>query len=290
MPISREEVVFVYQELLQRAPESESIIEEHIAGHDSVLSLVRHAVRGEEYRAGRRDAPSGPKFTKVADRVYEEIVINTRYAPWQSDQEFLDVYRLIINHTLVDGYRCWNLWHLVRQIAKRADGVNHFIEIGVWRGGTGVLIARAMASRGLTQPIYLCDTFQGVAKTGAADLYYHGGEHADTSLEIVSALAAASGLKAASFRIVAGEFPDYTPPPLKQGEFAFAHIDVDAYQSAKDCFFAIWPRMITGGVVVFDDYGFETTIGVARFVDELDSLPDGVWMYNLTGQAVVVKR
>jgi hypothetical protein len=48
--------------------------------------------------------------------------------------------------------------------------------------------------------------------------------------------------------------------------------------------------MITGGVVVFDDYGFETTIGVARFVDELDSLSDGVWMYNLTGQAVVVKR
>jgi O-methyltransferase len=47
--------------------------------------------------------------------------------------------------------------------------------------------------------------------------------------------------------------------------------------------------MTLGGVVVFDDYGFVTTSGVAKLVDELMRLPDGLCMYNLTGQAVFVK-
>jgi len=226
---------------------------------------------------------------EVNDRRYEGIVPSATYAPWRSDSEFLNVYDLVANHTLVDLYRCWNLWHLVGQVAKCAARPGHFTEIGVWRGGTGILIARAMATHGLGQPIYLCDTFQGVVKTGPNDPDYHGGEHSDTSVEVVTALAASAGLRSGSCEIVAGVFPEAMPGELRTGNFAFAHIDVDAYQSAKECFAAVWPRMSPGGVVVFDDYGFVSTSGVAKLVDEAMRVPDGVCMYNLTGQAVFVK-
>jgi O-methyltransferase len=50
----------------------------------------------------------------------------------------------------------------------------------------------------------------------------------------------------------------------------------------------VWPRLSVGGIVVFDDYGFLRCEGVTKLVDEMN-LTDGIKMYNLNGQAVIVK-
>src|SRR5687767_10189928 len=63
----------------------------------------------------------------------------SNYWPWDEDQAFLETYRAIEAHTLVDRYRCYELWTLVQQAVKLEGGL---IEVGVWRGGTGALIAR----------------------------------------------------------------------------------------------------------------------------------------------------
>jgi O-methyltransferase len=289
MPISRDEVVSVYRELLGRTPESENVIRYHLLNNNDVFSMIGEAIKSEEFAQRICGDVTNLRSTEVNNRVYERIAPNASYAPWRSDAEFLNAYGMISDNTLVDLYRCWNLWHLVGQVAKHADPLDHFVEIGVWRGGTGVLMARAMAIHGLRQPIFLCDTFQGVAKAGVNDPNYHGGEHSDTSVEIVAALAESLGLRSGSYEIFVGVFPEDMPRNLRAGKFAYVHIDVDAYQSAKECFAEIWPRMTAGGVVVFDDYGFVTTSGVAKLVDELMRVPDGVCMYNLTGQAVFLK-
>jgi O-methyltransferase len=150
-----------------------------------------------------------------------------------------------------------------------------------------MLLARRMAMFGLSQPILLCDTFGGVVKAGANDPHYVGGEHADTSIAIVEELAFRITLS--NYRLSAGIFPEYRPAVLDNGSIGFCHIDVDTYTSAKDCFDFVWPRMIPGGVVVFDDYGSSTTSGVAKLVDELSSGVDGVWQYNLNGHAVAIR-
>jgi O-methyltransferase len=254
-----------------------------------VLSLLREITRSAEFRGRFFEFLVSSRKSEVNDRVYEGIVPTATYTPWRSDTEFLNIFDRVVGHTLVDLYRCWNLWQLVRQVAKSPAGADHFVEIGVWRGGTGVLIAKAMATQGLRQPLYLCDIFRGVVKTGEADPHYHGGEHSDASAEDVAALASSLGLTPDSHEIVSGVFPEEMPATLQEGNFSFAHLDVDAYQSAKDCFSTICLRMTPGGIVVFDDYGFVTTSGIARLVDELMGVPDGVCMYNLTGQAVFVK-
>ncbi|MEI9897143.1 MAG: TylF/MycF/NovP-related O-methyltransferase [Chthoniobacter sp.] len=46
-------------------------------------------------------------------------------------------------------------------------------------------------------------------------------------------------------------FRDVSIPQL-----AFAHIDVDLYQSVLDCVEFVYPRLTPGGVMLFDDYGF----------------------------------
>jgi O-methyltransferase len=280
----------VYRELFGREPESDEVIAQHMANNDDVFSLIREAMKNDDEFVQRIfTLAAGSKPSETNERVYQTIVTTASYAPWHLDSEFMNIYVSVSGHTLVDLYRCWNLWHLVGQVAKSAGPHDHFVEIGVWRGGTGILMARAMASHGLGRPIYLCDTFQGVTKTGANDPHYRGGEHADTSVDVVLSLAKALGLRSANYEIFTGVFPEQMPSKLQAGNFAFAHIDVDAYQSARDCFAAIWPRMIPGGVVVFDDYGFIHTSGVTKLVDEHMGVVDGMCMYNLTGQAVFVK-
>src|SRR5690349_10525310 len=86
---------------------------------------------------------------------YERIPL-TAYAPWNSSEDFQAVWTAVRHHTLVDIFRCWELWQLVGQARKLTGS---FIEVGVWRGGTGALIASAAKSHGIASPLYLCDTF-----------------------------------------------------------------------------------------------------------------------------------
>jgi O-methyltransferase len=192
--------------------------------------------------------------------------------------------RGIAGHTLVDLYRCYELWSLVSGL-RHVPGA--LIEVGVWRGGTGALLGRRAQLVGIDAPLFLCDTFSGVVKAGDADPVYVGGEHADTSEGVVRDLLAR--LDVANARILRGIFPDETAAGLEGERFRLCHIDVDVYQSAKDVADWIWPRLSVGGAIVYDDYGIAPTAGVTRFVDEQQDLPDRLTVYNLNGHAITIK-
>ena len=119
------------------------------------------------------------------DFPHSALISRATYSPWYADTQFMDVFRRIEEVTLVDIYRCHELWDLLRQTANVAGDV---IEIGVWKGGTGLLAAKRLAQLGSDKHLLLCDTFCGVVKAGTNDTLYQGGEHADTSLEGVAAL------------------------------------------------------------------------------------------------------
>jgi O-methyltransferase len=207
------------------------------------------------------------------------------YAPWQVDRDFQRVYQEVKANTLVDVWRCYELWSLLGEVAELPGAV---LEVGVWRGGSGALMAARMAGLGLTDPVYLCDTWEGVVKTGPTDIYYHDGKHDDTSKAIVESLVARMGLT--NIALLEGVFPEDTGPRVTAESLRLVHIDVDVYQSAKDVFDWAWPRLTSGGVAVFDDYGFPACPGVARFVDGLRELPDRLVLHNLNGHGIVVKR
>jgi O-methyltransferase len=215
---------------------------------------------------------------------YELIIPSADYAPWNADEDFLRIYRLIRSHTLVDIYRCWELWMLVAQAAKVPGAL---LEVGVWRGGTGVLIAYRASMCGITEPVYLCDTFAGVTKASDKDTHYRGGEHADTSVAAVESLARSAGVD--NIRILQGIFPEETGPLVEAASFCFCHIDVDTHNSARDTLQWIWPRLSCHGLVVYDDFGFRACSGITRHVEEQIPLPDRLVFHNLNGHGIVVK-
>jgi O-methyltransferase len=206
------------------------------------------------------------------------------YAPWSVDRDFIAAYEQVRFHTLVDRYRCWEIWKLVEQTAKLPTG--DCLEVGVWRGGSGCLIAKKVNILNLRSQVFLCDTFTGVVKAGQMDSAYKGGEHADTTESSVRDLADKINV---NVELLKGMFPDDTGRQLENKSFRFCHIDVDVYQSARDTTEWIWPRLVSHGIIVYDDYGFHGCDGVRRFLDEWQSATDCIFMHNLNGHAVVVK-
>lgn len=207
------------------------------------------------------------------------------YAPWQADAEFQRVYRAVKRNTLVDVWRLYELWSLLGELVEVPGSV---LEVGVWRGGSGALMATRAAALGIEDPIYLCDTWEGVVKTAAVDTYYRDGKHDDTSREIVERLVAR--LAPGNAELLQGIFPDETGSAVAHRHFRLCHIDVDVYRSAADVFEWAWPRLSAGGVVVFDDYGFPACPGVTKFVDEQRGHGDRLVLHNLNGHGIVVKR
>lgn len=215
---------------------------------------------------------------------YSMVVPIANYSPWVNDQAFQSVYQQVIANTLVDQYRLYELWHLCDQLKHLPGDV---LEVGVWKGGSAVLLAQRFKMLGVDLAIYAADTFKGVVKVTAADPSYQGGEHHETSVETVQNLAQQVAGK--PLTILQGIFPDDTGHTVADKTFRLVHIDVDIYESAKDVFAWAWPRLSRGGIVVFDDYGFPTCQGVTKLVNELRADSDKLMLHNLNGHAVFIK-
>jgi O-methyltransferase len=238
----------------------------------SFLAVCRDYMRGLEYQ------PDTKEFR------HSVVIPSASYSPWLNDIPFVAAYEVLKTNTLVDLYRCYELWTLVEQCA-RPDG--DILEVGVWRGGTGCLMAVKSKLMGLQSKVYLADTFAGVVKAGDKDPSYRGGEHANTSAETVQKSMHTLGLD--NVELLIGIFPDDTAAPLEGNRFSLCHIDVDVYASAADVLDWVWPRLHTGGVVIFDDYGGLKTGGVTRLVNERIGTPNALVLHNLNGHAVMVK-
>lgn len=115
-----------------------------------------------------------------------------------------------------------------------------FVEVGVYKGGTGWWLNHLALEQG--RSLYLYDTFTGIPHEDAVDSH-HIGDFADTSYEAVCELIPGAF-------IVKGVFPGSAAlmPPV-----AFVHLDCDQYRSVKESVEYLRPRMVPQGVIWFDD-------------------------------------
>lgn len=242
-------------------------------------------LRGSSYSVAKGLALPFVRREAVRSGAHAMAYPISSYAPWQADEEFVRTYRAVKKNTLVDVWRCYELWSLV---AEQLEVSGAIIEVGVWRGGSGALMAARAASLGISDPVFLCDTWEGVVKTGHLDTYYKDGKHDDTSRALVEALVVRLGLD--NVELLQGVFPEETGDRISDRRLRLCHVDVDVYQSAKDVFEWAWPRLSPGGVAVFDDYGFPACPGVTKFVEEQRGRDDRLVLHNLNGHGIVVKR
>ena len=165
--------------------------------------------------------------------------------------------------SLLDPSRFLALSMLIRSAVENSSG--DLIELGVYKGGSAALAALVLRAAGLTRPLHLCDTFEGMPKT--LDWEFHKEfDFADTSLESVSARLAKLDPQF-PFHFHRGLFSE-TLPHLAALRFCFAHVDADLYESVRQACEFVYPRMEKGGFIIFDDYGASTCPGAKKAVDE----------------------
>ena len=78
---------------------------------------------------------------------------------------------------------------------------------------------------------------------------------------------------------------------VAERRFCFVHVDVDLYQPTRDSIEFFYERLVPGGVLLCDDYGFTTCPGARRAFDEfVADKPERSVVHLTTGQGLIVKR
>ena len=181
--------------------------------------------------------------------------------------------------------RLYTLWQAVSRLRSATQPI---VEIGSYQGGSAHFIASALRWHGRNNPFYVCDTFQGHAVVDPALDGSHevGQQFVNTSYEDVAAYLSEFD----NIHLVQGDFRQTSRALESVGPFAFAHLDVDVYPVTCHALEFLAPRMLPGGALVVDDYGFTTCQGVRQAVAEFAEASPGYFaVHLLTGQALLVR-
>lgn len=161
-------------------------------------------------------------------------------------------------------------------------------EVGVYKGGTSYFVASLADEFKLQYRHYCFDTFQGHAKEDintAIEKSHYPGAFNDTSFESVQEY-----LKSfESLNIYKGRFQE-TSHILKNLQMHFVHLDMDIYEPTIYALKFFANSLVKGGVILLDDYGFETCPGIEKAVEEFKATNTNYFGFTLlSGQYMLVK-
>lgn len=143
-----------------------------------------------------------------------------------------------------------------------ADGVpGDFIETGVWRGGSTILMRGVLEAMGdRDRRVWVADSFEGLPVPDEdqypadAGLDWSHVEVLKVGADAVRANFERYGLLDDRVRFLEGWFCDTLPTaPIEQ--LAVLRLDGDLYQSTMDALVSLEPKVSPGGFVLVDDYG-----------------------------------
>ena len=182
--------------------------------------------------------------------------------------EFADVYAQVKDFTMTSAERMYALWEATRHVLAR--GVpGAFVECGVWRGGSAMIMASVAGDSGDRRELWLYDTFSGMPEAGVHDRDFQD-QAPDLGNELVQAAARLEEVQRnLAFYdktvFVSGKVED-TIPARAPAEIALCRLDTDWESSTRHELEHLWPLLSPGGVLIIDDYGHWQ--GARRAVDE----------------------
>lgn len=189
-------------------------------------------------------------FASWCEQVCQQLTHDFAIPPHKIDTSFVT-------------FRHASRYIFLTKVAKMVRNLQgNVAELGVFRGE----FARHINALFPTKKLYLFDTFEGFTE---ADLQHEkphvqdmgAGHLGDTHVELVLSQMP----HVANCIVRKGWFPD-TVRGLENERFCFVSLDTDLHDSTLAGLNFFYPRLVSGGVILVDDYdsGFD---GVARAVD-----------------------
>jgi hypothetical protein len=149
-----------------------------------------------------------------------------------------------------------------------------FVETGVYKGGTSVIMARIARNMNTSKTHWACDSFKGLPEPQLDDSKCHHIERREScnkgnvglfksSQKHFEMYVASEALT--NVQIVSGWFHE-TLPPRDLHAISFLRLDGDLYNSTIIALQRLYPLVSSRGMVYVDDYG--SFSGCSRAVDE----------------------
>ncbi|GAA4203629.1 TylF/MycF/NovP-related O-methyltransferase [Actinocatenispora rupis] len=190
--------------------------------------------------------------------------------PVDFDEDTAEVIRAVKGYTMTSPEKLHGLIAAVRYVHNH-DVPGDVVECGVWRGGSMQAVARTFDSFGdHTRDLYLFDTFEGMPPPSEKDVRVRDGKAADDLLAVaaddswVKAAATLEDVRDGMSKVpypkekvhyVQGMVEDTIPQEAPE-QISILRLDTDWYASTKHELEHLYPRLVSGGVLIIDDYGY----------------------------------
>lgn len=196
--------------------------------------------------------------------------------------EFREIYTACKSYSMTSIERMFSLYKSVKYVAIN-NIPGDFVECGVWRGGSAMVIALSLIKFNLTdRNIYLYDTFDGMSEPSDEDVDVNGETAAQlmknrnkdeedgvwcyASFDVVKRNMQRTGYDESKIHYIQGKVEDTLPTQNPPGDIAVLRLDTDFYTSTKHELEHLYPKLVADGVLIADDYGHWQ--GAKQAIDE----------------------
>ncbi|WP_347351701.1 TylF/MycF/NovP-related O-methyltransferase [Intrasporangium sp.] len=176
------------------------------------------------------------------------------------------------------------------------------VECGVWRGGSMMAAALTLMDLDDTgRALYLYDTFEGMSAATEEDTRRRDGRAATDLMQVAAEdsllLARASlddvreGMDSIGYpgpvHYVQGKVEDTIPGTVPE-RIALLRLDTDWFASTAHELDHLYPRLVPGGVIILDDYGYWD--GARKAIDDfLDVTGERLFLVRISAGRIAVK-
>lgn len=216
---------------------------------------------------------------------YEIIKPDTRLVkdglPTDFSKQVVKIIKDTQQFTLTSPERISALVNAVNYIVEN-NIEGDIVECGVWKGGSSMAAMLALKeNKDETRSVYLYDTYEGMSEPTEADKSLSGASafqllnESDkqnsksvwcySSLDEVKDNISKVNYPENKIHFVKGKVEDTIPGVIPE-KIAILRLDTDWYESTKHELIHLYPRLVSGGVLIIDDYGHWE--GAKRAVDE----------------------
>jgi O-methyltransferase len=211
---------------------------------------------------------------KIAHRFGYKIKVERTSFPFDilGDKKFMHFYNQCKEYTMTSLERMYGLYQSVNYVIdNKIEG--DFVECGVWRGGSSMMMALMLKERGESnRKLFLYDTFEGMSAPTEHDKTAKGSIHASAylkkekkkehersvwcyaSIEDVQQNLQSTGYPQQNLFFIQGKVED-TLAHTVPGQLALLRLDTDWYESTRVELEVLYPLLVQKGILIIDDFG-----------------------------------
>lgn len=204
------------------------------------------------------------------------------YPVMDSDAQFIEIYHKAKSFTMTSKERAYSLYSSINYIVHNSIP-GDFVECGVWRGGSAMIMAATLKALGDTERnIYLYDTFKGMPEPAEEDGRFsvissdtralwlkHKRKNYNrlcyAPLGEVESNMEKTGYPMNKFIFVEG-LVEETLERVIPDRISLLRLDTDWYSSTLSELEHLYPLLVKEGILILDDYGIWK--GAKKAVDE----------------------